>query len=166
MAYLVLMGPMMAGKTKLGKRIAKLSSREFIDTDKVITARHGNISDIFVEKGEPYMREVEQEAVSWALAHDDAIVSLGGGAVLAEANQQLLRKEQVVLLTLTVQAAQHRLALSHERPLLKHGGIDAWAEITERRMPLYRSLASAEFDTSSGTMESIATQIYEWRESL
>ena len=163
MAYLVLMGPMMAGKSKLGKRIAKISGREFIDTDKVIVSRHGRIADIFEEHGEPYLREVEKDAVRWALAHDDAIVSLGGGAVLAAENQALLRQESVVLLMMSQESAKRRLALAHDRPLLKHGGIDAWVSITEQRLPLYRSLAAIEFDTSSGRMEKLAQDIYDWR---
>lgn len=166
MAYLVLMGPMMAGKSKLGKRIAKIADREFIDTDKVIVSRHGRIADIFEQQGEAQLRALEKDAVRWALEQEDAVVALGGGAVLAPETQELLRNEQVVLLMMTQESAKRRLALAHERPLLKHGGIDAWVAITEQRLPLYRSLASVEFDTSLGRMEQLAQDIYHWRRTL
>src|SRR5690606_8510774 len=129
-------------------------------TDKVIVSRHGRIADIFEQRGEPFLREVEKDAVRWALEQNDAVVALGGGAVLAPETQELLGHEHVVLLMMTKESAKRRIALAHERPLLKHGGLDAWVAITEQRLPLYRKLASVEFDTSSGRMEQLAQNIY------
>ena len=74
----VLIGPMGAGKTRVGKRVARLLDVGFTDTDKVIVAEHGPIADLFAEHGEPYFRRLERAAVVAAL-ETDHVVSLGGG---------------------------------------------------------------------------------------
>ena len=64
----VLVGPMAAGKTSIGRRIARLLNVAFIDTDKRIVASHGPIPEIFATQGEAHFRELERAAVAEAIA--------------------------------------------------------------------------------------------------
>src|SRR5690554_354659 len=99
----VLIGPPAAGKSRIGKKIAKYLQCEFIDTDSVIVAEHGPIADLFSTRGEAEFRRIEHGVVSRALA-SDAVVSLGGGAVMNEDTRQLLAAHRVALLTVSANA--------------------------------------------------------------
>ena len=104
----VFIGPMGAGKTRIGKRVAKALGVPFTDTDKVIVARHGVIADIFDQHGEPHFRALERDVVHEAL-QGEGVVSLGGGAVLDEASRAELRELPVVYLTISADAVESRL---------------------------------------------------------
>ncbi len=82
----VLIGPPGAGKTTVGRRVAKALGLPFTDTDRAIVQAHGSIADIFREHGEPRFRQLERAQVAAALA-EDGVVSLGGGAVLDPATR-------------------------------------------------------------------------------
>ena len=155
----VLIGPMGSGKTRVGKRVAKQLGRDFIDTDKVIVAEHGPITAIFDEKGEPYFRELEREAVAAAL-QTDGVVSLGGGAVLDPQTRELLAACRVAYLTVTAEAVASRLT-GGSRPLAR-GGVTDWARIYEQRRPIYESLAGRTFDTSRRPYTRIAEEVAQW----
>ncbi|HEX7834392.1 MAG TPA: shikimate kinase, partial [Pseudolysinimonas sp.] len=71
----VLIGPMGAGKTKVGRRVARLLDVGFVDTDKAIVAENGPIADLFALYGEPHFRRLERSAVVDALT-TDGVVSL------------------------------------------------------------------------------------------
>lgn len=161
MAYLVFIGPMASGKTRLGKRVAKLTGRKFLDTDHLIVDRHGPIADIFAEHGEAHFRELEKEAVAEALK-TDAVVSLGGGAVLAPETQELLLEQPTVLLLIDGKAAAMRLALSRKRPLIT-AGRSSWEHITAERMPIYKQLAKITYDTTRSSFDNLAKSVVDWR---
>jgi shikimate kinase len=156
---LVLIGPMGSGKSRIGKRIAKLLEVEFTDTDTVIVAEHGPITTIFEEHGEPHFRAVERQVVADALGRA-GVVSLGGGAVLDEATQADLEQQRVVLFTVTPEAVAPRLA-NEKRPLVKNG-LEDWLRIRDERMPLYERLADATFDTSARPTSIIAEEVAAW----
>ena len=80
----MLIGPPGAGKSSIGKNLAKRMNRTFIDTDEMVEKRSGKkISEIFLEDGEAGFRALEKESVLEALRQANSIISLGGGAVLA-----------------------------------------------------------------------------------
>lgn len=158
-ASLVLIGPMGSGKTRIGKRIAKLLGVGFTDTDAVVVAEHGPIDRIFEEHGESRFRELERAAVAAALA-GDGVVSLGGGAVLDPATQADLASQRVVLFVVSPEAVAARLA-NGRRPLVRNG-IDDWIRIRDERMPLYERLADVSFDTSSRPASTIAEEVAAW----
>ena len=158
---LVLIGPMGAGKTKIGKRVARALDVPFIDTDKRIVAEHGPITEIFAQQGEQVFRAVERDVVAAALK-ESAVVSLGGGAVLDPDSQRDLAGLTVVLLTVTAEAVSARIR-TDKRPLLKDGPGE-WQRIYEERRPLYERLATITFDTSSEPIEGIADRIAAWAE--
>lgn len=164
---LVFIGPMAAGKSKIGRLVARRLAVPFIDTDKVVAAQHGPIPEIFAEQGEPAFRAFERDAVSEAL-RGDAVVSLGGGAVLHPDTRIELADHTVVLLTVTRDAVAKRLSGSG-RPLLGGAGengdadaVERWAAIADARMPLYEALATETFDTSARPITQIADDIVTW----
>jgi shikimate kinase len=155
----VLIGAPGSGKTRLGKRVARLLKLPFVDTDKRIVADHGAVADIFGTYGEPYFRRIEREAVAKALG-EHAVVSLGGGAVLDEETQRDLVGRRVVLLTVSAEAVQSRIG-GRKRPLLT-GGIDAWNALVESRRELYERLGDRVWDTSTRPLDDIAKEIASW----
>lgn len=155
----MLIGPPAAGKTRVGKRVARILDVPFIDTDRVIAAEHGPIADIFATRGEIEFRAREAEAVAHALGQV-AVVSLGGGAVMTRSVAEALAGQPVVLLTISAEAAELRLD-PETRPLVREG-IGAWVDLVAARMPTYRALAVATWDTSSRPIDHIAAEIAEW----
>jgi shikimate kinase len=155
----VLIGPMGAGKTRLGKRVARILGTGFQDTDKLIAAEHGPIPAIFDEHGEPHFRALEREAVARALASDD-VVALGGGAILAPETQALLADHRVVLVTVTAEAVAPRIG-DGRRPLVR-GGISDWERIYAERLPIYEQLALLTVDTSHRPIDAVAQEVAAW----
>jgi shikimate kinase len=153
----VMIGPMGAGKSSIGKKLSRRLHVPFVDTDRVIVRRHGPVAEIFSSQGEPRFRELEHEVVVEALAAP-GVVSLGGGAVLHADTRERLRATRVVLLTVTPEAVEARIAGS-SRPLLQTGGMAAWRAIADERQPLYRSLADVELDTSDRPVSTVVDDI-------
>ncbi|GAA1695075.1 shikimate kinase [Microcella alkalica] len=154
----VLIGPPAAGKSRVGRRVARILDLPVIDTDKVVAAEHGPIPEIFAFHGEPHFRALERAAVADALRHR-AVVSLGGGAVLDPETQQQLAGMPVVLLTASADAVAERLEKG-ARPL--SASVDAWVALVAQRRPVYERLAAAVWDTSARPIDRIAAEIAEW----
>lgn len=159
---LVLVGPMAAGKTSVGRRVARRLRVPFIDTDKRIAAAHGPIPAIFADRGEPYFRDLEREAVAQALS-EGGVISLGGGAVTDAGTRALLRQHPVVFLTVTEDAVADRLR-GGSRPLLEADDpVERWKRIFAERKDWYEEVAVTTFDTSRRPMQKIADEIAAWR---
>jgi len=156
---LVLIGPMAAGKTKVGKRVARVLGVAFVDTDALVVSGHGSIANLFSRYGEEHFRALERIAVGQALA-TRSVVSLGGGAVLDPATRTDLARCRVVYLSVTEQAVAVRIN-GGRRPLLQNGLAD-WTRIYELRRPLYEELAGLHIDTSNRQMDSIADDVVAW----
>lgn len=128
-----------AGKTTLGKKLAKQLNKPFIDTDKLVIKAHGPISKIFEEQGETVFREFESAALSKAL-EEPAVVATGGGVVVTERNREVLKDHFVVFLDSSAKHILPKINLD-KRPLLKDKP-QAWDEIYEARLPLYKEVAT------------------------
>lgn len=157
----VFVGPMAAGKTKVGKRVARHLGVGFLDTDQVIVARHGAIADIFRDQGEPAFRAIERAVVVEAL-ESDGIVSLGGGAVLDLDTRADLREQTVVFLYAPAYVVAGRLSLEAGKRPLVAGGIADWERIFAERRPIYEELSDHAVDTSTGRFDDIARGIAAW----
>ncbi|WP_241993097.1 shikimate kinase [Cryobacterium frigoriphilum] len=154
---------MAAGKSKIGKRVARALGLSFLDTDKIIVAAHGPIPEIFEREGEAYFRQIEREAVVEALK-GGAVVSLGGGAVLDAQTRGDLGQATVVFLTVRAAVVEARLG-GTRRPLLSAGpagGLGDWQRIYDERRPIYEELASIRFDTSNRPIDGIVDEIVTW----
>ncbi|HET8958667.1 MAG TPA: shikimate kinase [Microcella sp.] len=158
----VLIGPPAAGKTRIGKRVARALDAEFLDTDRMIVERYGPIPDIFANEGEATFRAYERDAVADALAIDGAVVALGGGAVMTPETAERLTGMPVVLLTLSAEAVAARLEKSASTRPLVAGGLAQWEELVARRTPTYERLARATWDTSTFPADRIALDIADW----
>ena len=151
-----------SGKSKLGKRVAAMLGKPFVDTDRMIVAEHGTIAEIFAQFGEAHFRALERIAVEDALAQD-AVVALGGGAILNKQTQADLADRRVALITVSAAAVEPRI-VGGKRPLLA-GGIESWKQILESRREIYDRLATRVWDTSSRPLTAIAAEIAIWAAS-
>jgi shikimate kinase len=158
---IVLIGPPAAGKSRVGKRLAKRLGLPFIDTDAVIVSQHGPIPVIFAEYGEPHFRVLERQAVAEALG-EPGVVSVGGGAVLHPDTQSELADASVVLLTVRPEAIAARIA-NAKRPLVTD--IESWKRLVAERSELYASLADYTADTSNRPIDTIVDEIAHWIET-
>ncbi|GAT73185.1 shikimate kinase [Microbacterium hydrocarbonoxydans] len=159
---LVLVGPMAAGKTSVGRRVARRLGVPFIDTDKRVAAAHGPIPEIFAAHGETHFRSLERDAVAAALS-EGGVVSLGGGAVTDAGTRELLRAHPVVFLTVSEDAVAERIS-GGGRPLLDaEDPLERWKQIFAERLAWYEEVATVTFDTSRRPMQRIADDIATWR---
>ncbi|MFT4213082.1 MAG: shikimate kinase [Microbacterium sp.] len=158
---LVLVGPMGAGKTSIGRRVAKALGVPFSDTDALIARVHGPIPELFRSRGEAAFRELERQVVAGALA-EPGVLALGGGAVLDARTRDALQEHPVVLLSVAPHVVARRI-VGAGRPLLEGSDpIAAWQRIFAERKPLYDAVADVEFDTSRGPLSDIVTAVVAW----
>ena len=159
---IVMIGPMGAGKTSVGKRVARALEVPFFDTDAAIAREHGPIEQLFAAHGEPHFRALERAAVVEGLS-TGGVVSLGGGAVLDADTQADLAHHRVVLLTVAPRVVAIRVRGS-SRPLLQgeDDTLARWTSIIEQRRPIYERLADVSFDTSNGPLQGVVDRIVAW----
>ncbi len=157
---LVLIGPMGAGKTTVGRLLAERWGVGFRDTDDDIEQTEGrSVSDIFVESGEDHFRALEKSAVSRAMADHAGVLALGGGAVLAEETQGSLTGQPVVFLRVGLSDAAARVGLGASRPLLLGNVRGTMKALLDERAPVYESLAAATVDTDGLTPDEVADRV-------
>lgn len=157
----VLVGPMAAGKTSLGKRLARELDIPFVDSDARIVQKHGAITQLFEEHGEPYFREIEASVIAAELARKGPrIVALGGGAVLTDSTRALLRRHPVICL-MTTQRAVLKTANLARRPLLRDDP-GAWQRILDERRHLYEEVADVTFRTDKFTQQQLTKAATQW----
>lgn len=138
-----LIGPMGAGKTTIGKLLAKHLGREFVDCDWYIAEQTGaDIPWIFAKEGEGGFRQRETRALMELTAKPNIIMATGGGVVGSPKNRQLLKQGLVVYLDANVDTQLIRTKKDKNRPLLQNDNPRAVLEtLYEQRSPLYREVA-------------------------
>jgi shikimate kinase len=139
-----------AGKSTIGRRLAKALDVEILDTDAAIEARTGrSIADIFATDGEQEFRRIEEEVVRAALADHGGVLSLGGGAVTSPGVRDALAGHTVVFLEISAAEGVRRTGGSTVRPLLAGPGrAEKYRELMSQREPLYRRLATIRVNTN------------------
>ncbi|BDT87955.1 shikimate kinase [Nocardia cyriacigeorgica] len=145
----VLVGPPGAGKSTIGRKLARELGVQLYDTDAGIEEQTGRtIADIFATDGEAEFRKIEEQVVRRAVLDEPGVVSLGGGAVLSENTRALLREHTVVYLEISVAEGLRRTGTSNARPLLNGADPGAkYRELMRRRRPLYREVATVRVRT-------------------
>lgn len=119
---IVLCGFMGAGKTVVGKELAKIMGRKFVDTDEMIESETGiSIPAIFAARGEDYFRDLEFEICKKAADLKNTVVSTGGGAMTFERNVKAIKKGScVVFLDASFDIICDRVGDAASRPLFKN----------------------------------------------
>lgn len=147
---LILIGPMGAGKTCIGRRLAERFTLDFIDLDQVVVETAGaSIPNLFEQVGEAGFRQYERHALKQVLESRGQLVSTGGGAVLDPDNRQTIATHGfVVYLRVSVAAQLERLARDKGRPLLQRPDREqVLQDLAYHRDPLYQQLADLTLDT-------------------
>lgn len=158
---LVLVGLPGSGKTTVGRVLAQRLGVAFIDTDDLVVEATGRqVSQVFAEQGEAAFRSAETDAVARAL-EGDAVVSLGGGAVLSRHNRQALLDSgvPVVLLHASMTVLAGRVGDGSGRPLLSGSPVTRLAELASARDGYYRAVARFAVDTDARVPEQVADAV-------
>ena len=151
MPPIILIGPPGAGKTSVGKALAKKLSLNFLDSDKVVEEKSGkSISEIFITDGEPAFREMERAAVIDLIESQEGVIALGGGSVMdLEVSKRLLPMANVVFLDVSISNAAPRVGFNRDRPLLLGNPRQQWIALMEKRRSTYEALAKARVSTDN-----------------
>jgi shikimate kinase len=159
---LFLIGPMGAGKTAIGRELARQLGLEFLDTDQEIERRTGaDVALIFEKEGEAGFRRREREVIAELTQREGLVLATGGGAVLDPANREALKAQGfVIYLKASLSAQAVRTAQNRNRPLLEtEDRQERLKQLFEVRAPLYESLAQLTVDTDSGQVKQISQRI-------
>jgi shikimate kinase len=156
----VLVGPMGAGKSTVGRLLADAWDTDLRDTDQDVEQAEGRtVSDIFVDSGEEYFREREHAAVLAALAEHDGVLALGGGAVLDPRTRAALADHLVVFLRVGLSDAVKRVGLGHGRPLLLGNVRSRVKVLLDERTPIYLEVADVVVDTDGRPADEVADEV-------
>lgn len=159
-----LVGPMGSGKTAVGRRLAALLDKQFLDTDAEIEKRTGvDVRYIFEKEGEARFRAREREVIAELTGLDGVVVATGGGAVLDPQNRERLAATgTVVYLETSVDALVQRTRSNKTRPLLMNADPRGVLErLMTARQPLYEEVADLKVKTTGRTVRAVAADIRE-----
>ena len=160
---IVLIGPMGAGKSVLGKAIAERLGWQFIDSDDVIVKQAGvDIPWIFDVEGETGFRQREHEVLAGLCKCTDTVIATGGGAILREDNRTLFVDDLVVYLQTSIAMQFKRLKKDKNRPLLQADDVTAkLTALAEQRNPIYSALADVTVITDGKTVSELVRTVTE-----
>ena len=154
---IVVVGFMGAGKTTVSRLLADRLGLPFVDSDQVIEQRTRRpVRRIFAEEGEPAFRDLEHEVVADLLDGPEAVLALGGGAADRQETRDLLKSADVVYLSVGFAESMLRVAGDTGRPLLAQPGL---AELYERRMATYQSVATLTVATDGRRPEAVCQEV-------
>jgi shikimate kinase len=164
MRNIVFVGLMGAGKTTVGKRLAKRHGLAFLDTDHEIEARCGtSIPTIFDLEGEEGFRRREAKVIAEVMQRSDHVITTGGGAINLAENRDALKQGFVIYLDADPDHLWQRLRSDTSRPLLQKSS-DPRAtliDLHQKRDPLYREIASLVVPTTRASVSVVMRAIEE-----
>jgi len=161
---LFLVGPMGAGKSAVGRQLARLLHLEFLDSDEEIEARTGvDIPFIFEKEGEAGFRAREAKVIEDLSQKDGIVLATGGGAVMDVQNRNHLgARGFVIYLHTSVDQQLSRTRKGRDRPLLANDDPRAVLEaLMATREPLYREIADLTVETDGRKVRAVANEILE-----
>ena len=164
----VLIGPMGAGKTAVGRTLAGLWQVPFFDTDQAIGQSSGqSVAEFFATLGEVAFRATERDTIEHGLSTQTGVMALGGGALTTPAVFTLIEKYsslggQVVYLEVSPDQALARIEDTALRPMLGRCPANAaqrWRDLMAARQPAYEAVATLSIDTNHLSPKQVALQI-------
>ncbi len=154
-----------AGKTTVGRLLARQMEREFFDSDGELEKRTGvSICTIFEYEGEDKFRERESSVIESLMEEENIVLATGGGAVLKDENRLILSQGVVVFLSISVQQQIERTKMNRNRPLLQEQkDLSGYlTDLHQQREPIYQSLANLSIDVGGLTKQSVVNKIFEF----
>lgn len=158
----ILIGPMGAGKTTIGRLLAKELGFSFHDTDTEIEERTGaDITWIFDLEGEEGFRRRETDVLRELCQHSRSVIATGGGAVIKDENRKILSAAgTIVYLKASIGQQLKRTERDQRRPLLRDGDREQiLSDLMEQRAPLYQEIADITIHTSDRGARTVAKEI-------
>ncbi len=153
-----------SGKSSVGRALARLLRRKFIDTDGLIEEREGtSINEIFTEKGEDYFRKLESLVLADVCKDKSQVISLGGGTIVADDNRELLRKHsKLIALVAEPEELYKRVKRRKARPLLNQAEdpLETLKQLWQKRKKAYMD-SDLQVETEGKDVEGIAREIIE-----
>lgn len=162
---LYLVGPMGAGKSTIGRKLAQALHMQFLDSDREIEQRTGaSIPLIFELEGESGFRLREKQMIEHLTGTDDVVLATGGGAVLDPQNRAALRQHgRVIYLYASIDQQLQRTGRDQHRPLLQTANPRQRLEqLLADRDPLYREIAALVVNTDGRSVHSVVQEILKW----
>ena len=141
---IILVGLMGAGKSTIGRNLAKRLNKEFYDSDKVIEERTGvDIARIFEIEGEEGFRDREAQIIEELCQLEDIVLATGGGGVLREQNRTNMKKYgQVIYLCTSAELLYSRIRFDKSRPLMQTANpLETLRNLLKQREPLYKEVS-------------------------
>ena len=157
-----LVGPMGAGKSAVGRQLARLMHLDFVDSDEEIENRTGvDIAFIFEKEGEDGFRKREAKVIDELSQRQGIVLATGGGAVLdAENRSHLGARGHVIYLHTSVRQQLDRTRRGRSRPLLESGDREkVLEELMQIRDPLYREISDLVIETDGRRVKEVAAEI-------
>ena len=160
MSTIVLVGVPGAGKTTVGKLLAKNLGINFFDSDQVIESRAGkSVSDIFTQDGEPAFRKLEHDVIVELLDSNNVVLALGGGSLGNDETRAKVKDATTVWLVAGLAQAVDRVGMNRNRPLLLGNVRGQLADLMAAREPFYKEVATIAVDTSKLIPSEVVTEI-------
>lgn len=160
MSTIVLVGVPGAGKTTVGKLLAKNLGIDFFDSDQVIESRAGkSVSDIFTQDGEPAFRKLEHDVIIELLDSNNVVLALGGGSLGNDETRAKVKDATTVWLVAGLAQAVDRVGMNRNRPLLLGNVRGQLADLMAAREPFYKEVAAIAVDTSKLIPSEVVTEI-------
>ena len=146
---ILLFGLRCVGKTTVGLKLSDITDRVFLDTDTIIEKRESkSIPEIINEKGWDYFRTREKEVIKDVSKENNAVISLGGGALMDKENVDSLKDSLFILLKADIQTMRSRMERDAPRPSLTNENAQNEIEvIMAERLPVYEEIADIIIDT-------------------
>ena len=147
---IILIGLMGAGKSTIGRSLAKKLKKEFYDSDRVIEERTGvDIATIFEIEGENGFRDREAQVIAELCQMDNIVLATGGGSILREENRENMKNcGQVVYLSTTAELLYSRIKHDKSRPLMQTSNpLETLKNLLNKREPFYKEISDLNITT-------------------